>query len=369
MRILGKIIEPFNPSTMDWRTYEQLLKNMLTLNGVADESQKKMHIMGMVGMTAFGELMHAMEGREVADLTSEELLTMLRNRYAPKKLLVAQRDKFLNIKQKPTQTLTELVAELQAVSGSCEFEKITTAEKAREAFMLQGFLRALKSESVRVRLLQVEDLNFKKAFELASIYEEADKEGPSLGKQRETPYVGHIHNEYQHRRRDYRQPHRGRAQTPYRGNGRSPSRPREASPRRYGSPGRSPSRGRNPCGFCGNSHDFGKCQAYGKECKNCGRLNHFARMCRSRARQQSPRPSQRTHQVSDTDRMESVKYAADEFDFYVKSVQPAQEPWNDEEFENEPPRELLIELNGTPIKFELDTGAGPTIITESEWKL
>lgn len=57
---------------------------MLTLNGVEDDNKKKMHIMGIIGMTAFGELQRAMENRDIADLTSENMFELLRERYAPK---------------------------------------------------------------------------------------------------------------------------------------------------------------------------------------------------------------------------------------------------------------------------------------------
>ena len=111
----------------------KLLKNMLILNGVTDDNKKKMHIMGLIGMHAYTELCHAMDGKDIATLTSENLLEMLRDRYAPKKLVVAQRDKFLGVKQKPAQSLAELVAELQHVATACDFEKITSPKEARKA--------------------------------------------------------------------------------------------------------------------------------------------------------------------------------------------------------------------------------------------
>ncbi|CAI5669105.1 unnamed protein product [Oreochromis niloticus] len=36
------------------------------------------------------------------------------------------------------------------------------------------------------------------------------------------------------------------------------------------------------CKRCGTKHASRQCPAYGKQCKNCGKMNHFARMCRSR---------------------------------------------------------------------------------------
>ena len=37
---------------------------------------------------------------------------------------------------------------------------------------------------------------------------------------------------------------------------------------------------RSGCTFCGRYHNRGACPAYGKECRNCGRMNHFAVRCR-----------------------------------------------------------------------------------------
>lgn len=259
---------------------------MLTLNGVNDDAKKKMHIMGLIGMHAYTELCHAMEGKDIATLTSENLFEMLRDRYAPKKLVVAQRDKFLGVKQKPNQSLAELVAELQYVATACDFEKITSAKEAREAFMLQGFLRALKSESTRVRLLQQEKLDFKKAFELASVLEEADKEGPSMGQHTGNHLVGLVQD----------------------------------LPK---------------CNRCGTRHEYRKCPAYGEKCYKCGGMNHLAKCCRNcnddreesppRRRHRDDSPPRGNHQGSSRKHKQRedanrISYDTDDFDNIVNVV-------------------------------------------------
>ena len=40
------------------------------------------------------------------------------------------------------------------------------------------------------------------------------------------------------------------------------------------------------CKYCGNSHQRRQCPAYGKECKTCGKKNHFAKKCLSRSQSQ-----------------------------------------------------------------------------------
>ena len=43
---------------------------------------------------------------------------------------------------------------------------------------------------------------------------------------------------------------------------------------------RSQSGGRD-CKYCGSNHPHRQCPAYGKNCKTCGKKNHFAKKCRS----------------------------------------------------------------------------------------
>ena len=44
--------------------------------------------------------------------------------------------------------------------------------------------------------------------------------------------------------------------------------------------------GGRTCHWCGNSHKPQECPAYGKQCLNCGIMNHYARVCNKR---RSPR--------------------------------------------------------------------------------
>ena len=50
------------------------------------------------------------------------------------------------------------------------------------------------------------------------------------------------------------------------------------------SPPREPISRSSTCGHCGNAHTQGQlsCPARGAECRACGKLNHFARVCRSK---------------------------------------------------------------------------------------
>ena len=51
------------------------------------------------------------------------------------------------------------------------------------------------------------------------------------------------------------------------------------SPRR---PGSGPTSQQGNCKFCGSSHSWGSCTAFGRTCRYCQRKDHFARVCRKK---------------------------------------------------------------------------------------
>ena len=46
--------------------------------------------------------------------------------------------------------------------------------------------------------------------------------------------------------------------------------------------GQVPHRKQGNCKFCGPSHSWGSCPAFGKTCGYCQRKDHFARVCRKK---------------------------------------------------------------------------------------
>ena len=142
------------------------------------------------------------------------------------------------------------------------------------------------------------------------------------------------------------------------------------------------------CKFCSYTHKRGSCSAYGKKCKKCSKLNHFAKCC--------PEKNKSVEQVycesSDSDQY----YAADDT-FFVGSVyidtstgtetqansadnlqdtSSTEKGESNDEFiisaigsESEVKSEWTIDLNtnGSNVRYKLDTGAQVNVLPKYQY--
>uniref|UniRef100_A0AC34FRJ3 Reverse transcriptase n=1 Tax=Panagrolaimus sp. ES5 TaxID=591445 RepID=A0AC34FRJ3_9BILA len=137
------------------------------------------------------------------------------------------------------------------------------------------------------------------------------------------------------------------------------------------------------CGYCGGNHQKGKdnCPAKGQSCKKCGKLDHFARACKSTTRNEPPqrrnfpsysnprrqnlveRDEQKDEQA--TDSCDSNKHQTMYGLYGVLAVAP--EPSFADLPYIPPPIIVEAQLNGCVTPFQYDTGAATTVISERRW--
>lgn len=97
------------------------------------------------------------------------------------------------------------------------------------------------------------------------------------------------------------------------------------------------------CKRCGTEHASRQCPAFGKQCKNCNKLNHFAKMCRSKS----------VHAVDDDD-----DDASQHASLFVGAVHAETHSQTDE-------WTVELQLDRKSVKFKLDTGAQANVIPYS----
>ena len=94
--------------------------------------------------------------------------------FEPKPVRAAERYYFRRRVQSSGESIAEYVAELCKLSTHCKFDKYLEDE------LCYQLVCELRNDSIRKKLLTVEDLTFKKAMELSQSYESAEKNAQQL---------------------------------------------------------------------------------------------------------------------------------------------------------------------------------------------
>ena len=130
------------------------------------------------------------------------------------------------------------------------------------------------------------------------------------------------------------------------------------------------------CLFCGGSHERGKCPAWGKSCHNCGKSNHFSRVCRSKnkpkaVQQVSVNTSEpQTIDSDDEYFIGLVNSDSQNADSHNQTSTDETSEANAQSFslntENDC-REwnVVLPLNGLEVEFKLDTGSQVNLLPKT----
>lgn len=109
------------------------------------------------------------------------------------------------------------------------------------------------------------------------------------------------------------------------------------------------------CKYCGQTHEFKRCPAYGETCRKCGNQNHFAVKChtghkRAGASSKKTFSSKTMHAVDTSDE-----------EFFIGSVNVNGYNHDAEWYET-------VKVNNTNIHFQLDTGAKCNVLSSADLK-
>jgi hypothetical protein len=139
---------------------------------------------------------------------------------------------------------------------------------------------------------------------------------------------------------------------------------RQATHKQYPQQQQQQHRGQQPCDNCGNNHGPNKqsCPAFGKQCRKCHKLNHFAFKCRQ---QRSAHKS--VHDI-DNSVMEgacghSDSGSGDTLEYFVDVVSAHSSQSPDRAFV-----QISIGPNMTPVNFKIDTGSECNIIPHDTFR-
>ena len=278
---MASSLPPFPPFNVEddptatgqrWTKWKKRFENFLLAMNIEDETRKRALLLHYIGSSAFDIFKTLNDtGDEKAYKTAMDRLTEY---FTPQRNVDYETYVFRQARQQPHETLDQFATRLRQLASTCDF---TSVEKEIKSQIILN----CSSSRLRRRALRESSLTLKALLNLGRTMEISEKQASGIESQSTSPTDPELLNyTCTSQRPQFRQ---------------SPSVPSPRSRESFG-----PS---STCGHCGYAypHPQGQasCPAQGSQCHSCGKMNHFARCCRSKpirppfADNRSPRPASR----------------------------------------------------------------------------
>ena len=305
-------VDAFQVGVNHWEQYAERLDQYFAANNIADE--KKLAVfLTVIGAKTYVLLSDLLAPAKPATKTNDELVAALKGHLQPKPVVIAERFRFHQRKQEEGEGVAQYMATLRRLADKCEFRDHL------DEVLRDRFVCGLHREAIQRKLLTVDGLTLKTAYDTAYGMEVAEKQAGELQVSvRPTATVQLVAKR--------------------RAAGPSTTKPSGSTCHR--------------CGKTGHSPDY--CFYRKEKCGVCGATGHISRVCKKR---KTPR-SRGTNLVEQDDDFEEDE----EYDLpllHIRMVKP---------YVLQTGIMLDMQIDGKPLLMELDTGASMSIISEATWR-
>ena len=249
VRIMDKLNPPetlnfYGNIANNWRRWKQRFGIFSLASGLSEKDPKIqaatfLHVAGTDAL----EIFNTFTWESDDDKSKVDKITEKFDEYCnPRKNVTWERHKFNTRNKQVGESIDQYVTDLKTKAQMCEFANL------KDSLIRDRIVCGISCDRTRARLLKESELTLQKAVDICRANEAATSQLKILNSDatNKEPVDQEVLT-VQKRRSD--------------------------EPRR------------SQCDKCGNQHQrFQKCPAYGMECYNCGRKNHFSKVCRSRSR-------------------------------------------------------------------------------------
>lgn len=284
----------------NWRKFKQSFDIFLKASGsIRKPDEIKVAILLNIVDEDGIELYNTFNLQETERNNLAKVLQCFEEYCVPKKNIVYETFKFFSRMQQEGEKFDNFLAEIKKLSQTCEFG--TMADRMIRDRIVLG----IRDKMLQERLLRIEDLNLQKAVDCCRTAEISKLQAKNL--QGEKPEIDSLRKKVHQKFNKSK----GKEMTTI-----------------------------FDCRRCGMKHGPRECPAYGKKCKKCGKLNHFAIGCKVK------KIKELTEQIN-------VESASKESSFCIDQVEIAN--INSRWFE-------MIQINESNVKVKLDTGADVNVL-------
>jgi len=249
LKLSGNIAENFklfkDEVTIFFEATETILKSQAT------QVARLLNLIGTDGLKLYRSIKRPKDEKE----TVETILKYLENYCIPRCNEIMEHFKFFTRKQLCEEKFDKYYAELRVLVKTCNFGEI------EDRLLRTQIVLGIANKELQTRMLR-EELTLEKTIQLCQAVEQAELNSKLLEDQ--TKEID-VMEQYKKRTRDQGDEQKqDRRQIQTHNNGKTDQ-----------------DKVFN-CNKCGKQHKFRECPAYGKECRICKKLNHFAYKCKNK---------------------------------------------------------------------------------------
>ncbi|XP_050504417.1 uncharacterized protein K02A2.6-like [Diabrotica virgifera virgifera] len=296
----------------EWKFWKTSFEDYLLATGQDQSADKmKMSILRNIIGAESAKIMSTFEIPEAENNKYDLMISLIDKYVNPRMNESFERYNFIMRVQKEGESFEQFLTSCRHLIRTCNYNEIDPEQTAEDKALRDKILMNIRDPVTREALLRVDKLTLQKAIEFCRTSEQSKNQNLKFHTERKDVDIGEV-------RKDRYQGHRNY------NNSRSKANTNE----------------KFKCKRCQSTHGARECPAYGKKCKKCGLLNHFAKSCRVK-----------NIDVIDED---SSDGSADSFVGNVNKVYQnvsSQNIWDE-----------IIEIENKRIKVKLDTGADVSII-------
>ena len=311
MATYGTVCE-FVEGHEDWTEYEERLGHFFSANEITDEAKQRSILLSACGAKTYRLIRNLATPRKPGEIPYDELVALVGNHHNPKPSVIVQRFKFHSHFRKQGQSVSAFVAELRQLSEHCDFGTVL------DDMLRDRLVCGINNDTIQRRLLgETPPLTFKKALGISHGMEMAANNAKDIQKGNGGAQIAAVHQVKKDTGKQAK---------------------------------------RVECFQCGGAHYANDCKFKDAVCHTCNKKGHLAKKCRGSKGRGKPGLGKMYQSQAATHHLDEEA----ECSYNMFGVETDDEPPE--------PYYATVTVRGKDIKFEIDSGATASIISEDTYR-